>query len=203
MYVKLWKYQEHFSNFSTHRSRAQPTPPGRSPFFASFDSTSIMPRSSKCQHSLKAVTATEERRRDSAVRGDVEIGILENVPARKLKSYKISALITRVFLCCLFVSPGQRDLWLSSLLVNVGDLTTRTYPPSVLLLVTVDESTCLTSGSHCPVGFRVSWLVPESSRCTNRVKRWEEPVPVMPKSDRNPPAEIYLCSVARSRGKRR
>ena len=68
--VKLWKYQEHFSNFSAHRSPAQLTPPGGSPFS---DSTYIVLHSSKCQHLLKAVRVTEERRRDSAGQGEVHI----------------------------------------------------------------------------------------------------------------------------------
>lgn len=68
--VKLWKYQEHFSNFSARRSHAQLTPPGGSPFS---DSTFIMLHSSKCQHLLKAVRVTEERQRDSAGQGELHI----------------------------------------------------------------------------------------------------------------------------------
>lgn len=91
--VKLWKYQEHLPNFSAHRSHARPTPPGRSPSFASYDSA--------FDHAALIQMPTFAQRCHSHWGKWVsEVEILKNVPTLKL-----------LYDLFLFAVPVQCHLW--------------------------------------------------------------------------------------------
>lgn len=94
---------------------------------------------------LKAVTPTEERRRDSTEKAEVEI--LKNVPTLKFKPAKYVLLLQE--------SSFVADLFCQCSVTS--DLLLLRYRQSEWMKAYVPEmQICLTLGSHCPVSFKLS-----------------------------------------------